>query len=139
MTIIVPLITSLLGVPFGGAKPVPIDKTKIKWGDWGMALVAIAGPLSNFLLAAVALFFYVISLKNGSSTISLILITVAEVNLSLFVFNMIPIPPLDGSRLLNALAPESIKRLLARTRELWVFYIVFYPDNFQQSNIYYYY
>ena len=52
MSIIVPVILYLLNAPvFGGAKPVPIDTRNLKWREWGLALVAIAGPLTNFLIA----------------------------------------------------------------------------------------
>ena len=55
LSVAMPLILLLSGGPvFGGAKPVPVNSSKLKWGPWGMALVAIAGPLTNFLIAFVA-------------------------------------------------------------------------------------
>ena len=55
MSIIVPVLLYIMGAPvFGGAKPVPVDSRNLKWREWGMALVAIAGPLTNLVLAFIA-------------------------------------------------------------------------------------
>lgn len=110
LTIILPLGLALIGAPiFGGAKPVPFRPDQLKYGDWGAALVALGGPLTNLLLAFIG--FGVWALL-GAPVVGLgayILITFYTVNLGFFIFNIIPIPPLDGSRVLYALAPEFVR------------------------------
>lgn len=121
MTIIVPIILALMGGPiFGGAKPVPINTHKLKYKEWGFALVAIAGPLTNFVLAFV--FFLIgywtglLSIQNGGIFYtagdfwSVLVMLGVTVNLGFMLFNLIPIPPLDGSRVLFAIAPEGAIR-----------------------------
>lgn len=92
---------------FGWAKPVPVDMRKFKDPKKGMALTALAGPLSNLVLAAVALLVYgllFVPLYNTAAmpVVSEILQTTAYLSLNLAVFNLIPIPPLDGSKMLFA-------------------------------------
>ncbi len=112
LTILLPLMLAVVGAPiFGGAKPVPFNPNRVRYDEWGAAMVALAGPLTNFVLAFV--FFGIFALTGGvhsSGIIAEILITAVTVNLGFFVFNMIPIPPLDGSRVLYALAPEFVRR-----------------------------
>lgn len=118
MTVILPLflvVTSFVtggATPiFGGAKPVPFNPTRVKWDEWGAALVALAGPLTNFALAFVLYgFWVVIGQPSDVALVGNILITAIMVNLGFFVFNMLPIPPLDGSRVLYAVAPEFVRR-----------------------------
>lgn len=108
-TIALPVILALLGLPiFGAAKPVPFNPNRVKWDEFGAALVGIAGPLTNLVLAALAALLY--RLTGGFLADVLIVFTV--VNIGFFVFNMIPWPPLDGSRLLYAFAPEPLQRLM---------------------------
>lgn len=112
LSIILPLGLALIGAPiFGGAKPVPFRPEQVRGGEWGAALVAIGGPLTNLLIAFV---FYGIWALSGSpslgTTWGLILGTMVTVNLGFFVFNILPIPPLDGSRVVYALAPDFIRR-----------------------------
>lgn len=110
LTIILPLGLALIGAPiFGGAKPVPFRPDQVKWGDWGAALVAVGGPLTNLVLAFIGFGVWALVGTPFSGIGANILITFFTVNLGFFVFNMIPIPPLDGSRVLYALAPEFIR------------------------------
>ena len=109
MTIALPLFLAVAGGPiFGGAKPVPFNPARVRYGEWGAALVALAGPLTNFVIAFVA--FGVFALFGGNETVAYISTITVLVNLGFFVFNMLPIPPLDGSRVLYALAPEAVRR-----------------------------
>jgi Zn-dependent protease len=116
MSIAVPMIMFLMGgVIFGGAKPVPIDTRNLRFREWGMALVAIAGPLTNLILA----FLACILLRFGGfgDFANEVLLTTAFTNLGFFVFNLIPIPPLDGSRLLFAIAPEFLKEFMLKIEQ----------------------
>ena len=111
MTILLPLILAMSGAPiFGGAKPVPFNPARLKYDEWGAALVALAGPLTNFILAFVG--FGALAMFNPpeASVASTVLSVFVLVNLGFFVFNMIPVPPLDGSRVLYALAPDGVRR-----------------------------
>lgn len=95
---------------FGWAKPVQINPGYYKKPKWGMALTALAGPISNFVLAFATMIVYtvihIINLKTGLFAgsmyqISYFVLLFAQVNLCFMVFNLIPIPPLDGSRVLG--------------------------------------
>ena len=111
LTIILPLMLALMGLPvFGGARPVPFNPLNVRWGEWGAAIIALAGPLTNFFIAFVAFGLWVLTGVSDQATLGQIFGIVVSVNLGFFVFNMIPIPPLDGSRVLYALAPEFVRR-----------------------------
>lgn len=117
LTILLPLLLAISGGPiFGAAKPVPFNPNNIRWGEWGAALLALAGPITNLLLAFIIFGGSVVVGKPVSFLVapdgfySLLLTVGIMVNLGFFIFNMIPIPPLDGSRVLYALAPEFIRR-----------------------------
>ena len=110
------LILPLLGIPFGWAKPVPVNPTRFRPGvnmKTGMMITAAAGPFSNIVLAvlsAVALGlisrFAPTSLSMGSGLgLASLLTTLIVINVTLAIFNMIPIPPLDGSRVVDGLVP----------------------------------
>lgn len=112
MTVILPVMLALLGAPpFGAAKPVPFNPSRFRNGETGLAMVAFAGPLTNLVLAAfVGFLTQVLVLPDLAMNIASLFIIV---NLAFFVFNMIPFPPLDGSRLLYVLAPEPVRRFMA--------------------------
>lgn len=116
LSVAMPLLLLISGGPiFGGAKPVPVNSYKLKHGPWGMALVAIAGPLTNFLIAFVAFLIGFYSGALSSSGIAgEIFGNLVMVNLGFGIFNLIPIPPLDGSRVLYAISPDPIRDLLDR-------------------------
>ncbi len=110
LTIILPLGLALVGAPiFGGAKPVPFRPDMGKGGDCGAALVALGGPLTNLLIAFISFGIWVVVGAPITGVGGLILSTMVTVNLGFFLFNIIPIPPLDGSRVLYALAPEFVR------------------------------
>lgn len=127
LSLVMPLLLFLSGGPiFGGAKPVPVDSRNLRHGVWGMALVALAGPLTNFLLAFVGflLGFWTGAFDLGANFIYAEVMTdIVLINLGFGIFNLIPIPPLDGSRVLYALAPDGIRRVM-EGMERWGIVIV---------------
>lgn len=111
LTIILPVTLAIFGLPiFGGAKPVPFNPHNVRFGEWGAALIAISGPLTNFIIAFVGFGVWVVIGAPSTGLASQIFGAIVSVNLGFFVFNSIPIPPLDGSRVLYALAPEFFRR-----------------------------
>ena len=109
-TVILPIITLILfQSPILAAKPVMINPSHLRYGDFGWALVSVAGPLSNLAMAIAA----VLLLRAGILSEQLA-VWFAALNVGMFVFNMIPIPPLDGSRLLRAFAPEPLQEQMDR-------------------------
>lgn len=112
MTILLPIITvAIFHVPILVAKPVPLDPRNLKYDEYGAAMVAAAGPLTNLMLAVVGAI--VLGLAGGG-LLHDILLTFTILNVALFVFNLVPIPPLDGSRVLYAIAPEPVQEFMAR-------------------------
>ncbi len=105
----------ILFLGFGWAKPVQVDARYFKNPKWGMVATAMAGPLMNLLLSFVSLFLYyaVISVYRNTAIAALVYVAYflqyyCLINVSLAVFNLIPIPPLDGSRLLNVFLPSRL-------------------------------
>ncbi len=132
LTVAVPLLLLLSGAPpFGAAKPVQVNFNRLKYGDFGGAIVGVVGPLTNLILALVAsLIFNHSNLIYGGLAYQVIGMAVL-INLAFFLFNIIPWPPLDGSRLLYAFAPEPLQDVM-RTIErsglmsLVLFLFIFY-------------
>ncbi len=123
MTVVLPLVTLIVfHVPILAAKPVPFNPSRVKYDEYGAALLAIAGPLSNLVLA-VAAAFMAHAFASGSF-LGQVLDVFIVLNVALFVFNMIPIPPLDGSRVLYAFAPEPVRRVM-ETIEPFGFFVIF--------------
>lgn len=105
MTVLLPAVLIIFHSPviFGAARPVPFNPWALRWGKWGAALVAAAGPAMNLLLAI----FFALWLRyvplNG--TIVPLFIAIITINVFFMVFNLIPLPPLDGSRIAYAAIP----------------------------------
>lgn len=99
---------------FGWAKPVPVDPRYFKNPKKGMALTALAGPVSNLVLAFLALlmakgiYLYTPDTIGWNRLLYFLLYTLAPLSIGLGVFNLIPIPPLDGSKVLGALLPDRL-------------------------------
>lgn len=93
---------------FGWGKPVPISSRRFKNVRLGLILVSLAGPATNVLLAAIL--GRILHLVPGNSFLAIMLYFAASINLLLAVFNLIPLPPLDGSRIVTALLPVSLAK-----------------------------
>lgn len=129
-TVLLPLVLMLIGLPpFGAARPVPFNPNRVKHGEFGVALVAVAGPLSNLLLAIICGFF----LRSSPSGVVNDILTVAlQINVAFFIFNLIPFPPLDGSRLLYAFAPEPLQDFMMKIESMGftaiiIFMVLIFP------------
>lgn len=110
-TVLLPIITFIIfKVPFLAAKPVPYDPDNLKYEDFGAALVALAGPLTNLALAFIAA--YLLRGVGPVGNLSDFLSTFLQINIAIFIFNIIPIPPLDGSRVLYAFAPDGFRSFM---------------------------
>ncbi len=114
LTIVLPAILLLLHIPpIFIAKPVPFDPRNVRYGEYGAALVALAGPFTNLALASIAaLLVRIFGVGIGATGVGAFADIFIQINLILFVFNMIPFPPLDGSRLLYAFAPEPLQKVM---------------------------
>jgi Zn-dependent protease len=112
MSVILPGILLATGSPilFGAAKPVPYNPYNFTNQKWGEAIVAAAGPLANFVIAAVFAVLVRLSdvLQLSEAFVSLA-ISVIMLNIFLAFFNLVPIPPLDGSKILPRLLPYSLR------------------------------
>lgn len=116
-TVLLPVVLILSGLPpIFAAKPVPFNPARVKYDEFGAAMIGVAGPLSNLLLAILgAGILRTVELPSGPTNLLLIFVII---NVAFFVFNMIPFPPLDGSRLLYAFAPEPLQRVMYQIESL---------------------
>jgi Zn-dependent protease len=128
MTVALPLFLAAIGAPpFGAAKPVPFNPQNVRYGEWGAAIVGLAGPFTNFFLAFIGFVVLVATgmqfTLSGTGVVELFLTTFVFVNLAFFVFNMLPIPPLDGSRALYAIAPDSVRSVMEMMEQYGIFVV----------------
>ncbi|KKR70302.1 MAG: Peptidase M50 [Candidatus Woesebacteria bacterium GW2011_GWA2_40_7b] len=135
-TIIVPLIMFLspLHIIFGWAKPVPIDPYNLKEPKRDILLISLAGPLSNVILAVILAIFYSIISTGGnlgltSQLLGELLKTMVGLNVALAVFNLIPVHPLDGGKILVGLLPYKEARdfdiFMNRYRMILLVFLIF--------------
>lgn len=121
----------LVGFGFGWAKPTPVNPRNLEGGRWGEAIVAAAGPISNLILAIVAAiplrFVYATNMDIG--LLELVLQLFIVINLALMLFNLLPIPPLDGSAVLFAFLPPQtawqLRPILAQYGVLILILLIF--------------
>lgn len=128
-TVIIPLALLLMNAPFlfGYAKPVPVNFSRLRNTRRDMALVALAGPASNILLAVLgALAFHIVpSLPDAASLWGAeMLERLVLLNLILAVFNMLPVPPLDGGRILVSILPDWAAWKVARLERAGLFIVI---------------
>jgi Zn-dependent protease len=135
MSILVPLMLILSGSPiiFGGAKPVPVDPFNLRDGLKDLALTSVAGPLTNIALAIIGsamihIFFagFPIEAVRSSGLTGFILYNIVILNLLLAIFNLLPIPPLDGSKIFAMILPEkAAAQFLSIGQQMGMFILIF--------------
>lgn len=124
-TVLLPVGLIALGLPpIFAAKPVPFNPDRVKYDEFGAALIGVSGPLTNLVLAITGAGLLHITGVLPSDALGNALLIFVEVNIAFFVFNMLPIPPLDGSRLLYAFAPEPLQRLMYRIESMGFMFLI---------------
>ena len=140
-SIIVPLLLYFsTGMVFGWAKPVPYNPFNLRDQKWGELKVALAGPSSNMLIAICgSLIIRIITATNTFNSAALtILSLIVSINLALAVFNLIPVPPLDGSKILYAFLPYRLHLAMQRYERfgfIFVFMLAYFGSGLLFSGI----
>lgn len=128
-TVVFPLLLIITKSPvlFGWAKPVPVNPLRVRGGKKGLAKVSAAGPASNLLLAVVGgLIFRLVAGHAVTSDILLrTLFFAVFINIVLAVFNLVPIPPLDGSKILMAYLPDDLAERFSSLERYGFFILIF--------------
>ncbi len=112
-SVILPLLLALIpgGIIFGWAKPVPYNPYNLKDPEKGAAMIAAAGPLSNLSIAVIfaVVFRLIVAFGAGSLMVTLaqLIETIVVINIILGIFNLVPIPPLDGAKVATAFMPDA--------------------------------
>src|SRR5207247_231009 len=123
------LLTGLLGFGFGWAKPTPVNPNNLRGGRQGEAIVSFAGPASNLVLAVAAALPLRYILATHVAVPDLVTFVLADfvlINLALMVFNLIPIPPLDGAKVLYALLDPRTAYHVRPYLEQYGFFFLFF-------------
>jgi Zn-dependent protease len=130
-SIVVPIITSLAGFTFGWAKPVPFNPFNLKHRRSGELIIALAGPASNLFIAFVFGLFIRFGGSSGSNFSAIFLQLCAYIvliNVALAIFNLVPIPPLDGSKIIFVFFPSNQKwmriRAMIEHYSIWLVLII---------------
>jgi len=127
------ILLPLLQVPFGWARPVPVNPARFRPGvrmSTGMALTAAAGPLSNLLLAVLLTTAYGLLLRYAPDLVALrgglgqLLVLMIYLNVNLALFNLLPVPPLDGSRIVDGFMPLRLRPAWERVMMLSPFLLL---------------
>lgn len=133
MSIIMPILFYLsAGFIFGGAKPVPVNPFYFRNGRQSYILVSAAGPGSNLIMAVIgAIIFRVVITMSGVPGFAIVgqglvflLVSFVQINLVLFLFNLLPIPPLDGSKILEGLLPSRYESFFRKVEPYGMFIII---------------
>lgn len=126
MSILLPLFLMLSGSPviFGAAKPVPVDPFNLKEGRKDVALVALSGPLTNMLIAIIASILLKF-IPSNFLFIGTLLTMIRFYNVLLAIFNLLPIPPLDGSKVFSLLLPEETANAYLSLGSIGMFILFF--------------
>lgn len=136
-TVVLPILGILSGLPLlGWAKPVPYSTYNIKYPRFGGMFIALAGPISNFVMAIISLSVLAILIKVVNLPLEnfliMFLIIFALINISLGFFNLLPLPPLDGSKILSAIfnSPKHQKIfMLLEQRGFWILWGIILLDS----------
>jgi len=114
-TVLLPIVSFItFGALFSIAKPVQVNFNRLRYGEFGGAIVGMVGPLTNLVIAVLAALIFNHSVPAQGTIVYNTLRIIIELNTVLFLFNSIPWPPLDGSRLLYAFAPRPLQELMQR-------------------------
>jgi Zn-dependent protease len=125
-------VTTGSGIIFGWAKPVPVNHWNLRNQKWGPALVSLAGPGSNLAIAlafGLALRFFPEMIVGFNPALAAVFLLIVKLNILLAVFNLLPIPPLDGSHILFTFLPRSmdhIRSFLSQYGFLLLLFIMFF-------------
>jgi len=128
---LIPLFLIIIGSPFlfGYAKPVPYNPNNLRNKKWGPAMVAFAGPAINLIIALVfGLTLRFVPLSSSAFGLGMIqiFIYIVLLNLVLAVFNLIPIPPLDGSKVIAAILPYNVRLAIERMERYGLILVLFF-------------
>ncbi|MDD5251919.1 MAG: site-2 protease family protein [Patescibacteria group bacterium] len=142
-TILIPLFGILTGLPvIGWAKPVPVNPYNLRHGKWGGVIVSLAGPASNFTIAILSLLLLRVAMSvvglGETNLLVLFLYALATISISLGVFNLLPVPPLDGSALLERLFDHPRYRpmlVFLETRGPFLLLMLVFLDSFLPFSI----
>jgi len=120
------LILSHAGFVFGWAKPVPYNPWHLKKPERDGALIALAGPLSNLLVAVIFSLIFRLSVLIGSLTLGNLCALIVLINVALAIFNLVPIPPLDGSKILFLILGRRGENVKVLLEQYGIFILAFF-------------